>query len=94
MTLPKWEARPTEFLFDRRAYSVPIYEQSAPEGDKLPCEAYGSTKELATRRAQLVAAAPVMRAALAEFGRLPITRRRVLELGVIFADAIAASEGR
>ena len=58
MTAPNWKAAPEEFLFDRRSYTVPIYEQTAAEGDKLPGEARGSTKALAVRRAVLMASAP------------------------------------
>ena len=39
----------------------------------------------------LLEAAPKMRAALAEFGKEPLTKKRLLKLGVIFADAIAAA---
>lgn len=107
MNTPNWQAKPMEWgcklddLSDPprkvgRTYSVPVFDLNQPENDpaRVIADVFATTQAEAEARARLVAAVPAMRAALAEFGRLPITRRRVLELGVIFADAIAASEGR
>lgn len=60
----EWKTgKPESMAYGTPAFSVPVYDDSAPSGSKLPAQVYGQTESEAVARGNLIAAAPQLLAA-------------------------------